>query len=211
MRCTVAPTKSSEVPSARWPKLKMPDSVSKPGICGKLQQLATPNLQNLGLWEVGSLKLCDAPVTKQTPRFRCPASLALEFPLWGFQFAHQKLNQKKQTQAKHRGTLGTFHPSCFQVQVSSVSFHLLHWFVTFLGFEVEGIGPIGPILGPPALALFIFTFITFITFIPSGLQPRGCITVVQGLIFRDLDAPCGKACTSKLDTHSTHYWKILDI
>ena len=37
-------------------------------------------------------------------------------------------------EAKHRGT---FHPSCFQVQVSSVSFHPFHWFVTFLGFEVE--------------------------------------------------------------------------
>lgn len=96
MRCTVAPIKSSKAPSARCPKLKMPDSVFKPGICGKLQQLATPNLQNLGLWEVGSLKLCDdAPVTKQTPRFRCPASHALEFPCGGFNLPIKNETQKK--------------------------------------------------------------------------------------------------------------------
>lgn len=134
MRCTVAPIKIFQGALSSLPQVKN----------------AWQCLQTRHLWQITTTSHSKSP--KSGPLgsrlfealWGCschqtnPTFSMSRFPRFGvslsrFQFAHQKWNKKK-TEAKHRGT---FHPSCFQVQVSSVSFHLLHWFVTFLGFEVE--------------------------------------------------------------------------
>lgn len=187
MRCTVAPIKSSKAPSARCPKLKMPDSVFKPGICGKLQQLATPNLQNLGLWEVGSLKLCDAPVTKQTPRFGNPV-------------------QKQNTEAPsiHLASKSRSHRSH-----SIRSIDLSHFLDLKSRNWTNRTNSWTTSFG--SLHLHLHHIHHLHQLHPQQTPATWMHHSRPGPHFSWSWCSLWKACTSKLDTHSTHYWKILDI
>ena len=84
-------------------------------------------LQTRHLWQIATTGHSKSPKSG-------PLGSRLFEALWCSCHQTNPAFRKPCAEAKHRGA---FHPSCFQVQVSSVSFHPLHWFVTFLGFEVE--------------------------------------------------------------------------
>lgn len=183
--------KSSKAPSARWPKLKMPHSVSKTRHLWRITTTGhskSPKSGPLGsrlfeaLWGWCSCHQTNPRFVARFPRFG---------NFVGEIFAHEKLNKKK-TQAKH---WGTFHPSCFQVQVS---FHPLHWFVTF-GFVVEEdqsdqfldqlwlSSPSHPSPSPSS---------------PADSSHVDASQSSRASFFVMMRWSLWKACTSKLDTHS---------